>query len=124
MILTSGTTGTPKGAPRGESGIDGAVALLSKMPLRTGGTTFIAAPLFHTWGWAHLNMAMLLGSKIVLRRKFDPADCLETVEEHKCDATDRDPGDDAADHEALRGGALRRLVQAAGGRRLRLGAAG
>ena len=34
MILTSGTTGTPKGAPRGESGLDGAVALLSKMPFR------------------------------------------------------------------------------------------
>ncbi len=86
VILTSGTTGTPKGAPRGESGIDGAVALLSKMPLKTGGTTFIAAPLFHTWGWAHLNLAMLLGSKMVLRRKFDPADALKTVEKYKCDA--------------------------------------
>ncbi len=86
VILTSGTTGTPKGAPRGESGIDGAVALLSKMPLKTNGTTYIAAPLFHTWGWAHLNLAMLLGSTIVLRRKFDPADCLRTIQEHDCDA--------------------------------------
>src|SRR6478609_8730132 len=86
VILTSGTTGTPKGAPRGESGLDGAVALLSKMPFRTGGRTYIAAPLFHTWGWAHLNMAMLLGSTIVLRRKFDPKDCLETIQEYDCDA--------------------------------------
>ncbi len=86
VILTSGTTGTPKGAPRGESGIDGAVALLSKMPFRYGGTTYIAAPLFHTWGWAHLNMAMMLGSTMVLRRKFDPAECLETLKEHECDA--------------------------------------
>ncbi len=86
VILTSGTTGTPKGAPRGESGIDGAVALLSKMPFRTGGTTFIVAPLFHTWGWAHLNLAMLLGSTVVLRRKFDPADCLETIQKHDVDA--------------------------------------
>ncbi len=86
VILTSGTTGTPKGAPRGESGLDGAVALLSKMPFHTGGTTYIVAPLFHTWGWAHLNMAMLLGSTIVLRRKFDPADCLETIQEHDVDA--------------------------------------
>ena len=86
VILTSGTTGTPKGAPRGESGLDGAVALLSKMPFKTGGTTYIAAPLFHTWGWAHLNLAMLLGSTMVLRRKFDPADCLETVQEYDVDA--------------------------------------
>ena len=86
VILTSGTTGTPKGAPRGESGLDGAVALLSKMPFSAGGTTYIVAPLFHTWGWAHLNMAMLLGSKMVLRRKFDPKDCLETIQEHDCDA--------------------------------------
>ena len=35
VILTSGTTGTPKGAPRGESGLDGAVALLSKLPFKT-----------------------------------------------------------------------------------------
>jgi fatty-acyl-CoA synthase len=86
VILTSGTTGTPKGAPRGESGLDGAVALLSKMPFKTNGTTYIVAPLFHTWGWAHLNLAMLLGSKIVLRRKFDPSDCLETIQKHDCDA--------------------------------------
>ena len=86
VILTSGTTGTPKGAPRGESGLDGAVALLSKMPLKTGGTTYIAAPLFHTWGWAHLNLAMLLGSTLVLTRKFDPAGSLKVVQEHGCDA--------------------------------------
>ncbi|MDQ6934704.1 MAG: AMP-binding protein [Actinomycetota bacterium] len=86
VILTSGTTGTPKGAPRGEAGIDGAVALLSKMPMRSSGRTHIAAPLFHTWGWAHLNLALLLGSTIVLRRKFDPADCLATVADESCDA--------------------------------------
>jgi fatty-acyl-CoA synthase len=31
-------------------------------------------------------MAMLLGSKIVLRRQFDPADCVNTIREHGCDA--------------------------------------
>ncbi len=86
VILTSGTTGTPKGAPRGESGLDGAVALLSKMPFRTGGRTYIAAPLFHTWGWAHLNLAMLLGSTIVLTRRFDPEQSLETLKKNDCDA--------------------------------------
>jgi fatty-acyl-CoA synthase len=56
------------------------------MPFHTGGTTYIVAPLFHTWGWAHLNLAMLLGSTMVLRRAFDPADCLETIQEYDVDA--------------------------------------
>lgn len=84
VILTSGTTGTPKGAARSEAGIDAAVALLSRMPLRTGWRTHIAAPLFHTWGFAHFALAMLLGSTVVLRRHFDPEDVLRVVEENRC----------------------------------------
>ncbi len=84
VILTSGTTGTPKGAPRKEAGIDAAVSLLSRMPLRAGWRTHIAAPLFHTWGFAHLALAMLLGSTVVLRRSFDPATALRTAQEERC----------------------------------------
>jgi fatty-acyl-CoA synthase len=86
VILTSGTTGTPKGAPRSEAGIGAAVSLLSRMPLRYGWRTHIAAPLFHTWGFAHLALAMLLGSTVVLRRRFDPEGCLQAVEEERCDS--------------------------------------
>ncbi|PUA78971.1 AMP-binding protein [Nocardioides currus] len=84
VILTSGTTGTPKGAPRREAGIPAAVSLLSRMPLRFGWRTHIAAPLFHTWGFAHFALAMLLGSTVVLRRRFDPEDALRVVEENRC----------------------------------------
>ncbi len=86
VILTSGTTGTPKGAPRNEAGIDAAVSMLSRMPLRHGWRTHIAAPLFHTWGFAHLALAMLLGSTVVLHRRFDPENALRTVEEHRCES--------------------------------------
>jgi acyl-CoA synthetase (AMP-forming)/AMP-acid ligase II len=86
VILTSGTTGTPKGAPRSEAGLGAAVALLSRMPLRYGWRTHIAAPLFHTWGFAHLALAMLLGSTVVLRRRFDAEGCLEAVERERCDS--------------------------------------
>ncbi len=84
VILTSGTTGTPKGAPRKEAGIDAAVALLSRMPLQAGWRTHIAAPLFHTWGFAHLALAMLLGSTVVLRRTFDPLTALRTTQDERC----------------------------------------
>jgi len=84
VILTSGTTGTPKGAPRKEAGIDAAVSLLSRMPLRAGWRTHIAAPLFHTWGFAHLALAMLLGSTVVLRRTFDPEGALRTAQDERC----------------------------------------
>ena len=86
VILTSGTTGTPKGAPRSEAGIEAAVSLLSRMPLRYGWRTHIAAPLFHTWGFAHLALAMLLGSTIVLRRRFDPETCLQVTQDERCDS--------------------------------------
>jgi acyl-CoA synthetase (AMP-forming)/AMP-acid ligase II len=87
VILTSGTTGAPKGANRAGGGSVGtAVAVLSIVPLRVRWTTHIAAPLFHTWGWAHFQIAMLMGTTIVLRRRFDPIDCMDIVVEHNCDS--------------------------------------
>jgi fatty-acyl-CoA synthase len=87
VILTSGTTGTPKGAARGEGGQFGAaVSLLSAIPLHHRWTCHIAAPLFHTWGWAHLQLSMLLGTTIVLRRRFDPEECLSVIQRYSCDS--------------------------------------
>jgi fatty-acyl-CoA synthase len=86
VILTSGTTGTPKGAARSEGSMDAGVALLSRLPLRTGWRCHVAAPLFHTWGWAHLALSMLLGTTLVLRRRFEPEECLAALTEHRCDS--------------------------------------
>jgi acyl-CoA synthetase (AMP-forming)/AMP-acid ligase II len=86
VILTSGTTGTPKGAPRTEAGIDAAAALLSRIPLRRADRTYIAAPLFHTWGLAHLLMGMLLETQVVLTRRFEPEEFLRVLDEQRCDA--------------------------------------
>lgn len=85
VILTSGTTGTPKGAPR-EAGIEAAVAILSRIPLRFGWRCHIAAPMFHTWGFAHLALSMLLGTTVVLRRRFDPEDALRATQDERCDS--------------------------------------
>jgi acyl-CoA synthetase (AMP-forming)/AMP-acid ligase II len=84
IILTSGTTGAPKGASRGtQGGIQGAVALLSRIPLRTGDTTLIAAPLFHSWGFSHFIAGAALRCALVLQRKFDPEATLAAIDEHK-----------------------------------------
>ena len=87
IILTSGTTGTPKGANRGSpTSLDPAVALLSKIPLTYRQTSHVAAPLFHSWGFAHFTLGMLLGSTLVLARKFDPENCLALIERHRADS--------------------------------------
>jgi fatty-acyl-CoA synthase len=82
IILTSGTTGLPKGAQRSSPENLGAIAaMLSKLGLRAREKTMIAAPLFHAWGFSHLQMAIALASTTVVRRKFDPEETLEAIEE-------------------------------------------
>ncbi|MCU1593490.1 MAG: acyl-CoA synthetase [Frankiales bacterium] len=86
VILTSGTTGAPRGAARSGASIDDVVSMLSRIPLRAGEPTLIASPVFHAWGLGHLTMAMLLGSTVILQRKFDPAKVFEALEEHQATA--------------------------------------
>ncbi|MFT4286143.1 AMP-binding protein [Nocardioides sp.] len=85
VILTSGTTGAPKGAPRTEAGFDAAIALLSRLPIHAGWRAHIAAPMFHTWGLAHFMLAMLLGTPMVLRCRFDPEEALRTIAAERCE---------------------------------------
>ena len=82
VLLTSGTTGTPKGAEREVGGPEPGAALLSAIPLRARQTTYIASPVFHAWGLSHLGIGLLLSSTIVLRRRFDPEETLRLVEQH------------------------------------------
>ena len=87
VILTSGTTGTPKGASRGNpESLDPVVSYLSKIPLKARDVVHIAAPLFHSWGFAHFSLGLILGMPYVLRRKFDPEACLAEVARTRADA--------------------------------------
>jgi fatty-acyl-CoA synthase len=87
VILTSGTTGTPKGASRSQpDSLDPAASLLSKIPLRARETTMIAAPLFHSWGFAHFTLGIGLTSTVVMRRKFDPEATLALAAQHQATA--------------------------------------
>ena len=87
VILTSGTTGSPKGAQRRQpESLDPAAALFDMIPLRAREHTMLAAPMFHSWGFAHFTLGMALSSTLVMRRKFDPEDTLSAMAQHECTA--------------------------------------
>jgi fatty-acyl-CoA synthase len=84
IILTSGTTGRPRGANRGAPGtLNPLVAFLSRIPLRHRDTTLIAAPLFHAWGLGNYALSLVAGASVVLHRRFDPEAILAAIEEHQ-----------------------------------------
>ncbi len=88
VILTSGTTGVPKGARRRARSSDaaGAAGLLAAIPYRAGDAMVIPAPLFHAWGLSqHLLAASLMGT-VVLRRRFDASQVLDDALAHDADA--------------------------------------
>ncbi|WP_107658158.1 acyl-CoA synthetase [Nocardia suismassiliense] len=87
ILLTSGTTGTPKGAPRGEpTSLAPLAAILDKVPFRAREITECPAPLFHTLGFAHLFIALGFGSTLVIRRRFDPQAVLDSLHRHRATA--------------------------------------
>jgi acyl-CoA synthetase (AMP-forming)/AMP-acid ligase II len=85
VILTSGTTGTPKGARRPVRAGDAMAALgiLERLPFRRGDVAVIPAPLFHAWGLSQHALTAALAGTIVLRAKFDPAAVMADVETHR-----------------------------------------
>ncbi|NVI88378.1 AMP-binding protein [Actinomadura sp. BRA 177] len=87
IMLSSGTTGRPKGARRPpRPGLWPLASMTSRIPLRSRQTMIVEAPLFHTWGYAALQMAWALRAPVVLHRRFDPEQTLRTIASHR-DAT-------------------------------------
>ncbi|BCJ40696.1 fatty-acyl-CoA synthase [Actinoplanes ianthinogenes] len=85
IVLTSGTTGVPKGARRPTpGGFRPLCSVIDRIPLRAEQRVMIAAPLFHTWGFAGLQIALALRATIVLRRRFEPAAILDDLIQHSC----------------------------------------
>ena len=83
IVLTSGTTGAPKGARRPPPhGLGALGSILSKIPLKVRDTIAISAPLFHTWGFAGLQVGMGLRATLVLRRRFEPETLLADLATH------------------------------------------
>lgn len=86
VLLTSGTTGTPKGALRNRISPLQSAQLLDRVPLTRGGTVVIATPLFHATGLGQFTFAMSLGKTVVFGRgKFDAEATLASVAHHRAD---------------------------------------
>ncbi len=85
VILTSGTTGMPKGAPRAQPrSLSGPGAVLDKIPFREAGRVLVAPPVFHSWGLLTALLAVSTGSTVIVTRRFDPVRTLDLLEEHRC----------------------------------------
>lgn len=82
ILLTSGTTGTPKGASHSGGSPQTLKGILDRTPWRAEEVTVIVAPMFHAWGFAQLALSAMMACTIVTRRKFDPEATLRLVDRH------------------------------------------
>ena len=85
ILLTSGTTGSPKGAKQsgGGAGVGTLKAILDRTPWRAEETIVIVAPMFHAWGFSQLIFAASMACTVVTRRKFDPEATLDLIDRHQ-----------------------------------------
>ncbi|OBF78579.1 acyl-CoA synthetase [Mycobacterium sp. 852002-51613_SCH5001154] len=85
ILLTSGTTGTPKGANQtgGNAGIGTLKAILDRTPWRAEETVVVVAPMFHAWGFSQLIFAASMACTVVTRRKFDPEATLDLIDRNQ-----------------------------------------
>jgi fatty-acyl-CoA synthase len=84
VLLTSGTTGTPKGAPRHQGQSLAPIgALLSKVPYRSRESTYVAAPMFHGLGFTQMVLSVTLGCTTIVQRRFNPERVLQAIARYR-----------------------------------------
>jgi acyl-CoA synthetase (AMP-forming)/AMP-acid ligase II len=89
VLLTSGTTGVPKGvprAPRMSSGVGVGVTILERTRLRVGSRIALAVPMFHGLGLGMLMLTVSLGGTVLTRRRFDAETTLAQASLQRADA--------------------------------------
>ncbi|MFC6011174.1 acyl-CoA synthetase [Nocardia lasii] len=87
IILTSGTTGTPKGAPRDKVSPFVSAQFIDRVPLPNDGTMIMAAPIFHGTGLSQFTLGLALGNRVIFQqRRFDPEQTLANVVKYRADS--------------------------------------
>jgi len=85
VILTSGTTGLPKGAPRETVSPLATAQIVDRVPFPRKGTMVIVSPIFHSTGWATYLVGAALGNKVVTGRRFNAEGTLKMMADHRAD---------------------------------------
>jgi fatty-acyl-CoA synthase len=85
VILTSGTTGLPKGAPRDSVKPLATAQIIDRIPFPRKGTMAVMSPIFHSTGWATYTVGAALGNQIVTTRRFNAERTLALIAEHRAD---------------------------------------
>jgi fatty-acyl-CoA synthase len=83
IILTSGTTGLPKGAPRTKVSPLASALIADRIPFPRQGAAVIASPLFHSTGFGAWTVGLSLANHAVLMRRFDAEHILRLIAEHR-----------------------------------------
>ncbi len=89
VLLTSGTTGKPKGVPRSpqmRSAVGVWVTILDRTRLHTGSRISVAMPMFHGLGLGMLMLTVGLGGTVLTQRHFDAEAALAQASLHRADA--------------------------------------
>lgn len=85
IILTSGTTGLPKGATRSKVPSLATAMLVDRIPFKRRGAVVIASPIFHSTGFSMWSAGMSVGCTTVTMRRFDPENTLKLIADNRAD---------------------------------------
>ncbi|RMI31357.1 acyl-CoA synthetase [Nocardia stercoris] len=85
IILTSGTTGLPKGAPRTTVSPLVSALFVDRIPFPRQGRVMIVSPLFHATGFGMWTAATATAAQTILVRRFDAEQTLRLLAEHRAE---------------------------------------
>lgn len=87
VIMSSGTSGTPKGVRHREPQVPiPLISIIPRIGWKANLTVQQTASLFHSWGWANVNILIAHRCTVIFRRKFDPVQAMEDLQNYECQA--------------------------------------